>query len=98
MLDQNQQRSAAADQLGFLVLCENLAGVLNRPWLDYVEASHFTPRTRSAGVLECWSDLSNIPSLHYSKPLHCSIPVAIPLLRPTTREWPAVAAIWCRAF
>src|SRR5690349_14351214 len=67
MLDQNQQRSAATDQLGFLVLCENLAGVLNRSWLDYIEASHFTPRTRSAGVLECWSDVSEIPSLHYSK-------------------------------
>ena len=52
MLDQDQERRAAANQLDILILYENLAGVFDRPRLNYVEASHVHLESRSVGVLE----------------------------------------------
>jgi hypothetical protein len=43
MLDQNQQRGAAADQLDLFVLGENFARVFKRFWFKNIEASHVTP-------------------------------------------------------
>jgi hypothetical protein len=52
VLDQDQERRAAANQLDIIILCENLAGVFDRPGLNYVEAAHVHLESYIVGVLE----------------------------------------------